>query len=241
MSVLKFGKRNDRFTDEELAEACLALLDYEISLLPPPEACKYEDSETYTAYMDDLLAKVKDNRITPATVRMGWQYYARKGLAAALIAALLTSVAMPEAVMAGYKWLIEVVERFFEDRTEYVYNSNVETDTEFVPMKFGYMPEGMVESYRKEGDGKIRSLYIRENEFFEIAQRKMADDLEWTHGSNTEIYYTECIIVNNIIVKLIEEKGRIDFSFVTDVYHVTGQTNLSKEAFIKILTNIEFE
>ena len=131
-------------SDDDIAEACRLLMAYEVATIPQESA--YDDirSETYIAYMERLLAQAKAGTLIAPNVPMGWQYYTRKGLAAILIAALLAGIAMPERVMAGYRWLVKVVEEFFEDRkTEYRYTSNADEDIEFVPMQFGYMPEGM--------------------------------------------------------------------------------------------------
>ena len=141
-------------SDEEIAEACRLLMAYEVATIPQESA--YDDirSETYIAYMERLLAQAKAGTLIAPNVPMGWQYYTRKGLAAILIAALLAGIAMPERVMAGYRWLVEVVEQFFEDRkTTYRYTSNADEDIEFVPMQFGYMPEGMEATVKaKESD-----------------------------------------------------------------------------------------
>ena len=105
-----------KISDEEIEEACRLLMAYEVATIPPEDRYPHTRSEDYTAYMDNLMASSRAGTLTAPKVPMGWQYYTRKGLAAALIAALLAGIAMPERVMAGYKWLVEVVEQFIEDR-----------------------------------------------------------------------------------------------------------------------------
>ena len=133
-------------TDEQITEACRLLTAYEVATIPPEDSYTEPYSDAYTAYIHELMEQYKTGTITPTKVPMGWQYYTRRGIAAVLIAALLAGIAMPERVMAGYRWLVEVVEEFLEDRTRYRYTSNVDEDVEFVPMKFGYLPEGMEEA-----------------------------------------------------------------------------------------------
>ncbi|MBQ5668720.1 MAG: hypothetical protein IIV42_05490, partial [Peptococcaceae bacterium] len=164
-------------SDEEIAEACRLLMAYEVATIPQESA--YDDirSETYIAYMDRLLAQAKAGTLIAPNVPMGWQYYTRKGLAAILIATLLAGIAMPERVMAGYRWLVEVIEEFLADRTKYIYTSNADEDIEFVPMQFGYMPEGMEEYYRKFYAQRIKISYKSENNiYFDITQRSINSD-----------------------------------------------------------------
>ena len=126
-----------KLTDREIEEACRLLSAYEVATIPPEDTYTDIRSADYTAYMDDLISKSEAGVLRAPDVPMGWQYYTRKAVAAALIAALLAGIAMPERVMAGYRWLVEVVEQFFEDRkTEYRYTSNADENIEFVPMQF---------------------------------------------------------------------------------------------------------
>jgi len=163
-------------TDEQITEACRLLTAYEVATIPPEDSYIEPYSDAYTAYIHELMANYKAGAITPAKVPMGWQYYTRRGIAAVLIAALLAGIAMPDKVMAGYRWLVEVVEEFFEGRkTEYRYTSNVDENVEFVPMKFGYLPEGMAEVTVREDENSIEIRYIckseKESFYFNINQR----------------------------------------------------------------------
>ena len=165
-----------KISDDDIAEACRLLMAYEVATIPQESA--YDDirSETYIAYMERLLAQAKAGTLIAPNVPMGWQYYTRKGLAAILIAALLAGIAMPERVMAGYRWLVKVVEQFFEDRkTTYRYTSNADEDIEFVPMQFGYLPEGMECEVKENKTDKVKLVCSRDNygefEYFEVTQR----------------------------------------------------------------------
>ena len=230
-------------SDEEIAEACRLLMAYEVATIPQESA--YDDirSETYIAYMERLLAQAKAGTLIAPNVPMGWQYYTRKGLAAILIAALLAGIAMPERVMAGYRWLVEVVEQFFEDRkTTYRYTSNADEDIEFVPMQFGYLPEGMEESYRKNRDEKLKVLFSNEENglYFEISQQVIEPSHKFLHGSNIDIYYTEILIVDTIMAKTYIRDDTMYFEYLSEQYQINGQTNLSKKELIEVLKNIEF-
>ena len=230
-------------SDEEIAEACRLLMAYEVATIPQESA--YDDirSETYIAYMERLLAQAKAGTLIAPTVPMGWQYYTRKGLAAILIAALLAGIAMPERVMAGYRWLVEVIEQFFENRkTEYIYTSNADEDIEFVPMQFGYLPEGMGLVSKTTEDEYYNALFVDENDhYFEIAQRLANLDNKIIYGSNTEVYYTEILVINNEIIKVYVRRDTIYFYWLHEYYLVKGQTDLEKDRLVKILENIEFD
>ena len=225
-------------SDEEIAEACRLLMAYEVATIPQESA--YDDirSETYIAYMERLLAQAKAGTLIAPNVPMGWQYYTRKGLAAILIAALLAGIAMPERVMAGYRWLVEVIEQFFKDRTEYIYTSNADEDIEFVPMQFGYMPEGMELKETTLEEKYYTALFVDRELYFEIQQRSTVRDA-LVLGGNVNVYYTEIIMINDDIIKLIHDE-RTRYVWSHDNYYISGQTNLVKEELIEILENIEF-
>lgn len=231
-------------SDDDIAEACRLLMAYEVATIPQESA--YDDirSEAYIAYMDRLLAQAKAGTLIAPNVPMGWQYYTRKGLAAILIAALLAGIAMPERVMAGYRWLVEVIEEFLADRTKYIYTSNADEDIEFVPMQFGYMPEGMEYEVKEAKDEKIRLLFSRNYngifEYFEITQKMIPSEYKYLLGANTEIYYTDIILLENDEIRFVEKSDKTLFDWITDKYYIKGRTNLSKNEMIQILKNAEF-
>lgn len=236
-----------KLTDREIEEACRLLSAYEVATIPPEDTYTDIRSADYTAYMEDLMAKSEAGVLSPPDVPMGWQYYTRKAVAAALIAALLAGIAMPERVMAGYRWLVEVAEQFFEDRkTTYRYTSNADENVEFVPMQFGYLPEGM-ECEVKENDEEEKILKILcwrnlngKYEYFEITQRKIVKDA-MTLGGNVDVFYTDIVTINGQIVKMISGKNGIEYRWVREKYSINGQTNLGKEELIVILENINFQ
>ena len=230
-----------KLTDREIEEACRLLSAYEIATIPPEDTYTDIRSADYTAYMDELIAKCEAGVLRAPDVPMGWQYYTRKAVAAALIAALLAGIAMPERVMAGYRWLVEVVEQFFEDRkTTYRYTSNADEDAEFVPMQFGYLPEGMEEIYRDMREGKTKILFENKKDvFFEITQRKMENNTS-IYGGNVNVFYTEAVWIDDEIIKLTISGDEISYYWAHENHQISGQTTLSKEELIKILSNIVF-
>ena len=234
-----------KLTDREIEEACRLLSAYEVATIPPEDTYTDIRSADYTAYMDDLIAKSEAGVLRAPDVPMGWQYYTRKAVVAALIAALLAGIAMPERVMAGYRWLVEVVEQFFEDRkTTYRYTSNADEDVEFVPMQFGYLPEGMELVKRNEyGNDKVKQLFELNTDnkyyYFEITQKMIKNEHRHLLGSNVNLNFTDLIWIDDKEMKLIITNNEISFSYVHDVYHIKGQTNLLKEELIKVLEHIE--
>ena len=231
-----------KLTDREIEEACRLLSAYEVATIPPEDTYTDIRSADYTAYMEDLMAKCEAGVLHAPDVPMGWQYYTRKAVAAALIAALLAGIAMPERVMAGYRWLVEVVEQFFEDRkTEYRYTSNADEDAEFVPMQFGYLPEGMALEAKTEKEDYYNILFVDGDEwYFEITQKYILEKWNGVYGSNTELYYTEILVINNEMVKINIRRDTVYFSWIHKRYLLNGQTNLDKDVLVKILENIEF-
>ena len=227
-------------SDDDIAEACRLLMAYEVATIPQESA--YDDirSETYIAYMDRLLAQAKAGTLIAPNVPMGWQYYTRKGLAAILIAALLAGIAMPERVMAGYRWLVEVIEQFFKDRTEYIYTSNADEDIEFVPMQFGYLPEGMECEVKINNKNDLKILCQSDSQYLEIEQKLIEDGYKIVRGSNIDVYYTDIFFINETTVKCIIDDNKIAFQWLNDIFLIDGKTNLPKDELIKILESIKF-
>jgi len=232
-------------TDEQITEACRLLTAYEVATIPPEDSYIEPYSDAYTAYIHELMANYKAGAITPAKVPMGWQYYTRRGIAAVLIAALLAGIAMPDKVMAGYRWLVEVVEEFFEGRkTEYRYTSNADEDVEFVPMKFGYLPEGMIGEIKVKDTDNYKVYYSRKRnenyDYFEIEQKLLKTNFKMLHGSNTQVYTTEIFLINEELIRIAKHEDRIGFHFICGDYFIDGHTNLERNELIKILENIFF-
>lgn len=138
--------------------------------------------------MQRLIAEWKQGNIQPDKVHMGWQYYTRNSIAAVLLCFLLACFTMPEVVQAGCQRIIEAVETVFEEYTEYRYHSNAAGDTEFVPLQFGYLPEGLDEIEREENADSIDLLYMDETtgQYFNIYQKILTEINNSTYIVDTE-------------------------------------------------------
>ena len=228
-----------KLTDREIEEACRLLSAYEVATIPPEDTYTDIRSADYTAYMDDLISKSEAGVLRAPDVPMGWQYYTRKAVAAALIAALLAGIAMPERVMAGYRWLVEVVEQFFEDRkTEYRYTSNADEDVEFVPMQFGYLPEGMEVTRNSIDEDGMNVMYKGSDCYFSLKQVLITEDTEYGLALDTENAKSEQEFLFDNVLKLIYKDDVITYVWNNDKYLIWGKCDLTKEELIKILTHI---
>lgn len=238
-----FTKVDPPLTEEELAAACRLVMAYEIATTYPDETHVFRSS--YEIAIQELLHKTADGTIEPARVRMGWQYYARKGLAAVLIGVLLAGITMPEKVMAGCKWLITVVEEFLEDRTRYKYTSNISEDVGLIEMTFGYLPEGMGQKVEEYNNAYVKLYFsidsVVESYYFSISQKPLVETRERVHGNNVEIYDTEILVIQDEVIEISIRNDIIYFAWIHDLLHISGQTNLSKAELIQILENIKFE
>ena len=147
--------------DEGQLYRAAALADaMELALLPDTESCpKHEFSDEFERKMQELIGKIKRNEIRPYKVFLGWQYYAKRSIAALLICFLLACITVPEAVVAGYYKLLDAIERIVTEYTEYQYQSETSNDRVFEEVKFGYMPDGMTLTKKYIGIRKIRFDY----------------------------------------------------------------------------------
>ena len=102
-----------KFSEKQLRQAAALAENYAMNHLPSERP--HDFSEQFEHNMDVLRYRLANGTIKTDRIRMGWQYYTRRGVAAVLLGAILTCVAMPEAVIAGYQKFIEVVEQFVLD------------------------------------------------------------------------------------------------------------------------------
>ena len=239
-------KKRNRLSDEELRRAAREALQYETELfLMHDLKPEHQFSEQFIEKMTQLLQDMKQGKVKAAEYFMGWQYYAKQGIAAVLICFLLACAAMPEAVLAGYHKLIEVVETIYEEYTEFRYKLNEETggeEDEFKPIKLKYLPEGLIEVERIEDINSLDILYKSEKgENFNIYQKLTSESNHIIYNIDTENAKIEVIKINGENVELVLKKKRINFIWIHDNYRIIGQSNLSRGEVIKILESIEFE
>ncbi len=212
----------------------------ELAMLPDEDTLpKHEFSEQFERDMELLIAKVKRNEIRPYKVFMGWQYYTKRGIAAILICFFLACATMPEAVIAGYHKLIEVIETIvMEVRTDYRYNSDVSADTEFKPVEFGYMPNGMklVREYTDKNEYEVE--YEKEGEYFTLLQRLITENssLVFTIDSQEAEIGTKLIHGNRL--ELMKKGDKTNYLWQYNQYQISGRSNLSNEEIESILNNL---
>ena len=230
-------------TEEELREAAREVLEYELAIFD-----SYNDYPDHIFHgkfrlnMAVLIHEVKRGAVEAAKYSMGFTFYAKQCIAAVLLIFTLSCIAMPEAVLAGYHKLIEVIETVFEEYTEYRYRVNDDGGIEetFKPLKLGYLPEGMEEVRREEYESDIHIAYEnKEGQYFIITQSLATINgkrLYWLDNENEPI---EILKSQKVEIRLLFKDGDIYFvgSFYNN-YRVTGQTNLSKQELVKVIETL---
>ena len=100
-----------KLNDAQLQRAASLADAIEMSFLLVQDNCpQHAFSADFEAKMQQLMNRVRQSDIKPYKVFMGYAYYAKRSIAAVLIAFLLACVTVPEAVIAGYHKLIDVIE-----------------------------------------------------------------------------------------------------------------------------------
>lgn len=235
-------RKQFEFSEEDLYLAAREAEQFIRAQYPDAQTCPpHTFSPAFEADMQQLFVQLQTGTLKPSAARLGWPYYLRRSIAAILLCFLLACVTMPEAVLAGYQKLIEVVEYVFEEYTEFRYRSDVEGDMEFKPLKLGYLPEEMVEVKREEKMNSIDLVYEdEEKKYFIIYQKFIIDNFDSTYAIDTENISCEIVLLDNEEVKIILREQEIYFVWIRKDCRVIGQTNLSKQELIKILSQIEF-
>lgn len=198
-------------------------------------------SASFEQTMQQLIHQLQQHQLAQNKAPMGWQYYMRSSVAAVLLCFLLACVTMPEAVMAGCQKVIQAVETVFERYTEFQYHSSAAGTTAFVPMQFGYLPDGMVETERDEFPTRLDRLYMHGDSYIAANQDLVTENSGLTYGVDTEDAEQQIMQINGEDVRFIYKENRIHFIWLHDAYHITGQTNLPEHEVIKILEHITFE
>jgi hypothetical protein len=229
-----------RWNEEQLRRAALIAREKDIARLEQQMGDGQQPSAAFEARMQQLIAKIGRKEIEAASASMGWRYYMRNGLAAALLGLLLLCATAPEAVMAGCQRIIEAVETIFAEYTEYRYTSNAAADTPFVPLTFGYLPDNLEEVEHEEREDALEVLYVKEEVYFILEQKLLTEENGMTYIVDTEDANVETIWIGTEEVTLVYKNKIFDYIWLHDAYEIDGQTNLSKESLIKILQQIEF-
>lgn len=229
-----------KFTEEQLRIAAKRADERLFAQLPDEAACM-EDmfSETFEQNMAQLIEQVKADRIAPAKVSMGWRYYTRNGLVAVLLCFMLSCMAMPDIVLAGYQKLVEVIETVVTEYTEYRYHSSETADAEFVPVTFGWLPEGMEEVERNLTERRMNVYFENESRYFDFSQKILTEENGMTYIIDTENADIETYYIGSETVQLVLKSGAYDYTWVHGKYLISGQTNLSSGEIVKILDSLQ--
>ena len=231
-----------KLNDTQLQRAAALADAVELSFLPDNEHCpKHNFSPQFEANMQTLIKQVRQNKIKPYRVFMGYAYYAKRSIAAVLIAFLLACVTVPEAVIAGYHKLIDVIEHVVTEYTEYKYHSTVPGDAQFVPLEFGYLPEGMEVVARYEDDTELYILLRSENNHFIIKQLLVTEEDSLKYIVDTEDAYVETKSLFGVNLDLIYKDDLIQYVWQYDKYHVSGRSNLPIDEVEKMLYNLKLK
>ena len=248
-----------KLNDDILRFAATMLRDEKMNALPHEKECPVHTfSDEFEQEMQELIEKVKRGEIRQKRVALGWQYYTRNGLAAVLLCFILTFLAAPEVVLAGYHKLVEIIETVFEDYTEFRYETNESIDTELKKVSFGYLPDTLDECESSLNERLYYVLYQGEDLYFCMEQRKLSEESEMTQIVDTE--NAVVTMAEKIIEAGIEDKCYDDFlSFgwydnprITNlinltalselIYFIKSQFDISNQEIIYVHDHIdEFE
>ena len=185
--------------------------------------------------MQEFIEKVKRGEIKQKRVSLGWQYHTRNGLVAVLLCFIMTFLAVPEAVIAGYHKLVEVIEIVVTEYTEYHYNSQESSDSEFEQITFEYLPEGFTETdvFQKE---RLYSVVFRKNEqYFSLEQSILTEEDGLRYIVDTENAEVDQRYIGHEEVQLILKDESFNYIWLHEKYLITGQSNLSADEIMEIL------
>ena len=234
------------FSEEELYAAAEEAQEYLLSLLPSENSCPpHEFSRAFTAKVEGIYKQLRACTLPHKRAALGWPYYARRTAAVLFLCLVLTCVAMPEAVMAGYQRLVEIVETIFEDYTEFRYRTEAVEKTEFIPLRLGYLPEGMEEVERDKTAISLDVIYQnKEKKRLKIDQRIMKKNDKTTYVIDMKKIPAGLDSARRENMKFIyqEKYGeeRTEVIWLYDQYRIVIQSNLPEEELVKIINHIEF-
>lgn len=234
------------FSEEELYAAAEEAQEYLLSLLPSEDSCPpHEFSRAFTAKVEGIYKQLRACTLPHKRAALGWPYYARRTAAVLFLCLVLTCVAMPEAVMAGYQRLVEIVETIFEDYTEFRYRTGAVEETEFVPLTLGYLPEGMKEVRRYEVPERVTLVYEdKQGKHFEIDQKILDKNDKITYVIDMARVPTGLDSAKRENMEFIHQdkygEERISVIWLYEGYRIVIQSNLPEEEIVKIINHIEF-
>jgi len=230
-----------QLNDDILCRAAALVRDKRMNSLSEYEEYPvHEFSEAFETEMQGLMDKLGKGEITPYKVSMGWQYYARHGLVAVLVCILLTCFAAPQAVMAGYQKLIEVIETITEEYTLFQYTT---TDTNevgvFEPIKI-VLPDEFVLKREILSEESAHWTYVHEDNYFIIVQNLITSD-EMAVVMDSEDAVKELLFINSEEITLYLEEDICRFVWTAGKYQLHGHSNLDRNTVLAILESIQYD
>lgn len=234
--------KKQRFHEQELRLAAAEAQNFLLIQQPKDDGSQHRLTPQGQATFAAINRQLKQGRLRPYPVRMGWQYYSKRGAAVLLLGAALTTAAVPDAVQAACRKIIEAVENVFVQYTEFQYTSHAAADTPFVPLVLQYMPDGLAEVEREQDDDSLHVLYANGDltRYFNVNQEIITENDSMVYGVDTEDARQEYIWLQGEEIRFIYKKNRIHFIWLHHAYHISGQTNLSKEETIAILQQLTY-
>lgn len=233
-------RKQFEFSEEDLYLAAREAEQFIRAQYPDAQTCPpHTFSPAFEADMQQLFVQLQTGTLKPSAARLGWPYYLRRSIAAILLCFLLACVTMPEAVMAGYQKLIEVVEHVFEECTRVYYSTDSFDTVKFKPLNIGYLPDGFREVRKIEKENSIDLLYKNfSGRYFKIYQCLEKNESSAVYGMDTEDAVIEIISIRDMEIKLVSKNQKTYFVCKKYDNYISGQTNLSREEIIMIFNNV---
>ena len=228
-------KSRTALTEKQLRRAARMAEEYQMSHLPQETA--HEFSEKFERDMAILLQRFANGHVKTDRIRYGWRYYAKRSIVAVLLGAILTCIAMPEAVVAGYNRIIEVVERFVLDDARAIDDeyTNINAATDFVAdAEYLYYQGKEGEIYRRPlanltaDSERLQLMTVDENYIFEDYA---VGTLEEQSGHVYLYYYTGGAIMGSGHQFLMHPDGTVE-----NVFH--GKYDYFDFGNLQVLVNL---
>lgn len=229
-----------KLNDELLSRAATLVRDNKMRSLSEYETYPaHEFSETFEQNMQGLIDKLGKGKIKPYKVSMGWQYYVRHGLVAVLVCFLLTCFAAPQAVMAGYYKLVEIIETVVTEYTEYRYQVNETVNDQFQQVTFGYLPDGMEIVKERNTERSYHIEYEKDGKYFTLEQRMIVQENNLSYVVDTENAIVEKDRIKGEEVIFVYKDDVYNYVWLHGNYHIKGDSNLELAEIKKILLNVK--
>lgn len=234
-----------KLTEEQLRSAAILAREKELAQFNWAwEEDEHIFSEKFEAAMQDLRTQLAQGTLKAKPVRMGWQYYAKRGAAAVLVVFLLSCAAIPEAALAEYEKIVEMIETIetiFDEFTEYRFAPSEYEKKDFVAVKLEYLPEGMTEiGHRISNNENIYLRYENSEYYISLEQTRVDHEKEFAYIIDTKDANTQKVSTKNGEATIISKHSLYQFMLLHESNLLVGETNLPYEEMILFLEHISF-